>query len=224
MSASIFQASPLLSARRGTRSPLRRRLLGLTTVIAAHGLAVYLLWQVDGVREAITAAAPIMVEFIAPPPEPERVRPKLVPPKERARPTAPVQAQTPVLTTTASDPAPAWSAPLVPVPPLAPLAPPLPPSAPVTAAVFNAAYLHNPPPVYPPQARRRGEEGRVALRVFVSAAGLAERIEVQTSSGSSLLDQAAQDAVRRWQFVPAHQGQRPLASWVVVPIQFKLGD
>ena len=59
MSASIFQASPLLSARRGTRSPLRRRLLGLTTVIAAHGLAVYLLWQVVGVREAADGAGDV---------------------------------------------------------------------------------------------------------------------------------------------------------------------
>jgi protein TonB len=28
--------------------------------------------------------------------------------------------------------------------------------------------------------------------------------------------------VRRWKFVPARQGERPVAAWVLVPILFRL--
>ena len=44
---------------------------------------------------------------------------------------------------------------------------------PVTAARYDAAYLHNPRPAYPPLSRRLGEEGKVLLRVRVSREGLA---------------------------------------------------
>jgi protein TonB len=62
----------------------------------------------------------------------------------------------------------------------------------------------------------------VLLRVFVTSAGVAEKVEVQTSSGSPRLDQAAREAVSRWQFVPARRGEEPVAAWLLVPIVFKL--
>jgi len=114
----------------------------------------------------------------------------------------------------------------------APLASASPPSpivatpapAPITPPEFNAAYLRNPPPAYPPQSRRRGEQGTVLLRVHITAAGLADQVAIQDSSGSPRLDQAAQEAVRAWHFTPARQGDQPVAAWVAVPIRFKLGD
>lgn len=92
----------------------------------------------------------------------------------------------------------------------------------VTEARFDAAYLNNPTPDYPMASRRLREEGRVLLRVHVSADGLPTRIEVRTSSGSGRLDRAAEDAVARWRFVPARQGNQAIAAWVLVPIVFKL--
>jgi periplasmic protein TonB len=62
------------------------------------------------------------------------------------------------------------------------------------------------------------------LRVFVSEKGLAEQVQVRTSSGHELLNEAAVDAVRRWRFVPAQQGDKPIAAWVLVPIVFTLGS
>ncbi len=96
------------------------------------------------------------------------------------------------------------------------------PPAPVIPPSFNAAYLDNPAPAYPALSRRMGEQGRVLLRVFVEADGMSSRVELRSSSGFERLDQAALDAVRRWKFVPAKQGDQAVGAWVVVPILFNL--
>ncbi len=92
----------------------------------------------------------------------------------------------------------------------------------ITQARFDADYLKNPAPAYPAMSRRLGEEGRVVLRVFVSVEGRPQQIEFKTRSGFPRLDQAAEDAVRRWQFVPARRGDKAVATWVAVPIVFNL--
>jgi protein TonB len=107
------------------------------------------------------------------------------------------------------------------VAPPQPPAPPAPP-APVHPPSFNAAYLQNPPPLYPAQSRRLGETGRVILRVLVTERGMPERVELRTSSGSRRLDGAALETVQRWKFVPARQGDTPVSAWVLVPILFTL--
>lgn len=50
---------------------------------------------------------------------------------------------------------------------------------------------------YPLRARDKGIEGEVGLSVTLDAAGRAEQLAVNLSSGSSLLDNAALDLVRR---------------------------
>jgi protein TonB len=92
----------------------------------------------------------------------------------------------------------------------------------VTPPSFDAAYLSNPAPQYPPAARRAGQQGTVTLRVMVRRDGLPTRVEIEKSSGSGLLDTAAQDAVWGWRFVPARLGTDPIESWVLVPVVFRL--
>jgi protein TonB len=92
----------------------------------------------------------------------------------------------------------------------------------VTPPSFDAAYLSNPAPQYPPAARRAGQQGTVTLRVMVKRDGLPTRVEIEKSSGSRLLDTAAQDAVWSWRFVPARHGTDPIESWVLVPVVFRL--
>lgn len=94
--------------------------------------------------------------------------------------------------------------------------------APVTPARFDAAYLNNPAPSYPPLSRRMGEEGKVLLDVHVSAEGLPLEVKLKKTSGHERLDDAAVGAVRRWRFITAQQGGQPISSWVVVPINFVL--
>jgi len=93
---------------------------------------------------------------------------------------------------------------------------------PLIAAHYDAAYLHNPAPEYPPMARRLGLQGTARLKVLVSAQGLAQEVRLSESSGSGALDRAAVESVRRWRFVPARRGDMALASWVEVPVRFVL--
>jgi protein TonB len=93
---------------------------------------------------------------------------------------------------------------------------------PVSAPDFRAAYLNNPPPPYPRAARRNGEEGTVTLRVLVNQDGLPTQVELERSSGSSLLDTAAREAVKNWRFAPARRAGAPIAAWVIVPVIFRL--
>jgi protein TonB len=75
----------------------------------------------------------------------------------------------------------------------------------------------NPQPRYPSEARQRGIEGKVVLRLTVSAAGSVEAASVARSSGNDLLDQEARATVMRWRF-------QPLAGPKVaqIPISFRL--
>ena len=92
----------------------------------------------------------------------------------------------------------------------------------LTPARFDAGYLRNPAPPYPALSRRMSEQGKVVLRVQVSAQGTAESVEIRSSSGSSRLDESAQRTVRNWKFVPAKRGDTAVQSSVLVPIIFKL--
>ncbi len=91
----------------------------------------------------------------------------------------------------------------------------------LTAARFDADYLHNPAPAYPAQSRRLKEEGTVLLLVRVSAEGTPLSVEIRNSSGFDRLDEAGLQAVRQWRFVPAKRGSENVAASVLVPIQFK---
>jgi len=81
-----------------------------------------------------------------------------------------------------------------------------------------------PKPRYPESARRDGKEGRVLLRVLVNEEGRSASVEVNRSSGVESLDQAALEAIKRWRFSPARLGDRPVESWVRIPIDFRLTD
>jgi protein TonB len=89
-------------------------------------------------------------------------------------------------------------------------------------ARFDADYLRNPAPPYPPQSRRLREEGEVLLRVRVMPEGRVGGLELNATSGSARLDASALKTVRQWRFIPARRGGQNVESWVLVPILFKL--
>jgi protein TonB len=97
---------------------------------------------------------------------------------------------------------------------LAPVVPP----RPVAGAAGNR------PPDYPAEAKRRGWQGKLMLRVEVSAAGAALGVTVATSSGHQVLDDAAVAAVAKWRFVPATRAGEPVAAAAEVPVAFRLED
>lgn len=97
-------------------------------------------------------------------------------------------------------------------------------------AVWRAAPLvfdprfRRPPraPVYPRRAVERGEEGEVLLRVLVEADGATGDIVIYRSSGHRRLDAAARAAAEGWSFAPARLGTAARATWVQVPVKFRL--
>lgn len=115
----------------------------------------------------------------------------------------------------------------IPAPEAAPAVPDAPAAAsmpPPTGAAprFEAAYLHNPRPAYPTVSRRLGEEGRVLLRVRVSAEGHAVAVDLEKSSNFERLDEAARAAVSHWRFIPSRRGNEAVEGAVIVPIVFRL--
>ncbi len=93
-----------------------------------------------------------------------------------------------------------------------------------TSPGYSGGSLSNAPPRYPYLARRQGQEGRVVLRVRVSAGGDPMSVRVRQSSGYRRLDDAAVKAVGTWRFTPARRGGIPVAGSVDVPISFRLTD
>lgn len=160
----------------------------------------------------------------APPPVPQPLKQPAPPPHPLTRAVAPrpLAAPTP-LVAQAPAPAPADAA----VAHVPAQAAPVPAASPApvaeTAPIGNAAYLHNPAPDYPPIAQDQGWEGHVLLRVHVLPNGKPDSVDIRTSSGRKMLDEAALAAVRRWIFVPAKRGDEAVDGWVNVPIDFKLG-
>jgi len=204
------------------------RYLGLAVVAAFHAALIVALLQYAPVRRSIASAAPIMVSVItpqaeAPPPPPPKqaLAPKplrtSMPPIERASDPTPVVSESAAVSQVTLPP-PSPSPPEAPAVQVA--SAPEPP--PIIPPRFNADYLQNPAPAYPALARRMHEQGRVLIRVLVSADGVPERIELKASSGSARLDNSALETIRTWKFVPARQGEQKIAAWVVIPISFAL--
>ncbi len=80
------------------------------------------------------------------------------------------------------------------------------------------------PPTYPDFARAAGIVGAVTLQVEVFVDGSVGAIEVVKSlmSGPGGLDEAAEKAVRQWEFSPAKSGGKPVAVWVIFDVNFRL--
>ena len=83
-------------------------------------------------------------------------------------------------------------------------------------------YGANPVPRYPPLAREKGYQGTVYIRAFVERDGRVGNLAVDRSSGYEILDRAAVESVREWTFLPAQKDQKPVASWVLLPVKFVL--
>jgi TonB family protein len=90
------------------------------------------------------------------------------------------------------------------------------------SGVSTPRYAQNPKPVYPPEARAKGYQGKVLLRVEVLPDGQVGQIAVKKTSGYEALDQSALVAVKQWIFIPARKGEVAVPVWVIIPIKFQL--
>ena len=200
-------------------SNLAARSIVMALVVAAH-FAVLSVWQTQGNTPAVRANQ-LLVNFAmnAQTAPPERPAPPVRPaPPRKPQPSVPAPAPLPVAVQEAIAPAEQAAA----IPPAVASTP-----VPVIADTepdYKAAYLNNPPPVYPMVARRNGMQGRVMLNVEVLAGGLRGQINIHQSSGYAMLDNAALQTVRSWRFAPARHAGQMVDKWFIIPIQFSLKD
>lgn len=215
-----MHTAPLPSHSPDALPPAARRAL-LLGAAAAHVGLVWALLQLEPVRSAIGAVAPIMVDWIAPPKARVKPQPKPVIVSEPA--------PTPVTPVFVAPPAPPPQPPPEPVPPApAPepvavvAAAPPPPPAPRTIAITAVEYLTPPVLNYPLASRRAQEQGQVHVRVLVDARGVPQQMSVIRSSGFARLDESALATVRATRFKPYTENGTPLPFWVVMPLVFEL--
>lgn len=200
-------------------SAQRSGLLGI--VIGAHVAVLLVVMAAKTVAPQIMEM-PLIVDLLQPPAEQKQPEakplPVVKPQPVREKPAPTPKPTIPVLEATQNtQPAPA--APVATPPEVKP-APPA--AEPVVQARFDADYLKNPAPPYPPLSKRMGEEGKVMLRVLVSERGRPEKVDVQKSSGYARLDEAARQAALRAVFKPHLEDGRPVAVYALIPINFSI--
>ena len=216
-------------AFRGLEKPhVRRILLASLLSIGVHTIVVWQWFANHHITPPIHFDFPQTLEItlLTPPKiQPSVVHPAPLKPRQAENTRAPATTNT-----IPSRPAMPAFAPQVPAASevvTAPSPPPQEDTAPVkevasTPPLYQAAYLHNPPPVYPLSAKRRGMEGKVLLRAEIQPDGMCSRVELKKSSGWELLDQAALEAVKHWRFEPARRGAQAVVEWAEIPINFSL--
>jgi len=84
-------------------------------------------------------------------------------------------------------------------------------------AELKKVTLSSPQPVYPPIARQRRIQGRGIFRLDVAKDGRVDSIQIRKSTGSKILDDAAEKALRQWRFKPG-----AVIGKLNVPIDFVL--
>ena len=112
----------------------------------------------------------------------------------------------------------------------APVAPPPVPPAPKTAeprppvriggGLIAPAKTRHVAPIYPPVALASRREGIVILEAVIAENGTVRDVRVLRSI--PLLDQAAVDAVRQWQFTPTLLNGEPVPIVMTVTVNFQL--
>lgn len=173
---------------------------------------------------APVVAAPVPVKRVAvPKPVAPLVAPKEMP-EEKPPEADPAEAPVEVGEGTGGDPLAAGVAPAAAAPP----PPPPPPPRPTRRAPINLPENATPPeahsanaaPEYPPEARAKGLEGQVILKIVVTDQGAVT--DVQVLRGEEPFRSAAIAAVQSWRYTAARIGGEPAAVYRIVKIPFRL--
>lgn len=84
------------------------------------------------------------------------------------------------------------------------------------------------PPVYPYKARQDGIEGVVQVKILVREDGSVGEVLIVDSKATSgpkdVFDDAVLASVPRWRFEPGKIAGKPVTSWVITALHFKLNS
>lgn len=84
--------------------------------------------------------------------------------------------------------------------------------------------VHKVEPIYPRKARKEGVYGRVVLKFLVEPNGHVSRPTIQEANPAGYFEQTALEAIRHWRFKPGMYRGKAVATWVVMPVQFRLTE
>ena len=198
------------------------RVGAISGTVSLHVWAMLLLLTPPVAYQVLNPAEPekLVVTLIEQPPKPVEIVDPVPPPiKHIEHKPVPVHHETvapvapPVITDTPS----VMSYPATPTGPATDIGASVEDVAPTALGYGNRTQVK-----YPREALQRREHGTVILRVLVGADGLPQDIEIEKSSGSRALDNAARDAVNRWTFRPGTKNGVAQSAWARVPIAFDL--
>ncbi len=95
--------------------------------------------------------------------------------------------------------------------------------------VFEAYELDQPPrpvvrvpPVYPYQARERGIEGVVQVKLLVNANGSVGIVQILDARPKGMFEDAVMKSVPQWRFNPGKIEGKAVTAWVVTAVRFDL--
>jgi len=95
--------------------------------------------------------------------------------------------------------------------------------------IFDSADLDRAPevvtrinPEYPYQARERGIEGYVAVKVLVGADGTVRQVNILKAKPQGAFETAVRKVMPGWRFQPGEVGGEPVTAWVTTTLHFRL--
>ncbi|MBK8162396.1 MAG: energy transducer TonB [Gammaproteobacteria bacterium] len=198
----------------------------LTLVIGLHAGLIWALWNTQ-IRLAIEQTAPLFVSLIQTPSKQAEPTPVPTPPEPKPRPVIEPPPKPQIVSE-----APVFE----PTDYVAPAPEPIPEPEPVAVSAapeevaieseqvvlpeLAVACPQRAAPVYPVWSKRMREQGVVVLRVYLDTSGRVVRTEVNRTSGSPRLDEAAQQAVQRWRCRPATRNGQPASAVALQSINF----
>jgi len=77
-------------------------------------------------------------------------------------------------------------------------------------------------PAYPLSARRRNLTGKVTVKFLVDSNGKVRKPQILDAQPKGIFEQSVLDSISKWHFKPGIYQGREVATWVVLPIQFRL--
>ncbi len=69
-------------------------------------------------------------------------------------------------------------------------------------------------PIYPFEAAKKNIEGKVKLRFLIGKGGAVNKVVIEQTSGSEILDSAAIDYINNLKFSPAKENDIPRSVWM----------
>lgn len=226
----IQETSAPVSAGNAAFTLSRSRIFSLVCIAAAH-LGLFYVLEHGLLSQAVQVLPKeVFVSFVESA-KPKQEAPQVVPAKKLTSLSIPKPVATHI------NPEAEVSSPTIPFSPQATALPPQPVPVVANTEPGNAAvvvaqprqisaveYVRPPQAEYPSLSRRMGEEGKVTLRILVNEKGQAENVEIQKSSGSNRLDEAARIAILHAIFKPYLEDGKALTVIATATISFSLNS